>query len=93
MHRDGKKSRLYSNTWLLCVDFLEQSVGMSPAVHHEEDEADVDADAACQLLVEEDVAGKAVPVAVECQSYQFTLAVEHRRAAVATRDVVVGEEA
>ena len=50
---------------------------MSPAVHHEEDEPDVDADATCELLVEEDVAGQTVPVAVERQSDEFALAVEH----------------
>ena len=66
---------------------------MSPLVHHEEHEADIDADAACQLLVEEDVAREAVPVAVEGESDEFTLTVEHGRAAVAAGDVVVGEEA
>ena len=34
-----------------------------------------------------------VPVAIESQSDEFALAVEHRRPAVSTRDVVVCEEA
>ena len=41
---------------------------MSPAVHHEEDEADVDIDGAGQLTIEEDVAAERVPVAVKGQS-------------------------
>ena len=31
---------------LLCVDFLQQAVGVAPLVHHVENEADVDTDAA-----------------------------------------------
>ena len=65
---------------------------MAPAIHHEEDVADVDADAAGQLRVEEDVAGERVPVAVEGQANEAVLAVEHGTARVAARDVVGGDE-
>ncbi len=66
---------------------------MSPAVHHEQHVANVNANAAGELRVEEDVAGERVPVAVEGQSDETVLSVEHGRAAVAARDVVGGEEA
>ena len=35
---------------------LEQAVGVAPTIHHVEDEADVDADATSEALVEPDVA-------------------------------------
>ena len=44
------------------------------------------------FLVEIDVAGETVPVAVEGETDEMTLAIENWRAAVAARDVVVGEE-
>ena len=42
-------------TALLCADFLNQAVGFAPAFHHIQHVADINADAAGQLLVEEDV--------------------------------------
>ena len=65
---------------LLYADFAQQSLRMAPAVHHECYEAYVDADASCQTVVEVDVGGEAVPVAVEGKSDESSLAVEHRRA-------------
>ena len=59
------------------LDFLQQSVGMSPFVHHEEDVADVDSDATGQLGIEGDVAGERIPVAVEGQTDEAVLAVGH----------------
>ena len=50
---------------------------MSPLVHHEEDVADIDTDAAGQLRVKEDVAGKRIPVAIEGQTNELVLAIEH----------------
>ena len=52
---------------------------MTPAVHHEEDEAYVDIDGACQITVEEDIAGQRVPVAIEGQTDEFALAIEDGR--------------
>ena len=45
-------------TSLLRIDFLQQAVGMTPLVHHVEDEADVDTDAAGEASIEVDVAGE-----------------------------------
>ena len=78
---------------LLYADFAQQSLRMAPAVDHEGDEADIYTDASCQTMVEVDVGGQTVPVAVEGEAYEASLAVEHRRTAIATGDVVVGEEA
>ena len=66
---------------------------MSPAIHEIKHVTHIDIDGASQLTVEEDVAGQRVPVAIERQTEQFALSVEDRRAAVATRDVVVRQEA
>ena len=62
---------------LLHTDLFKQAVGMSPAVHHIEHVAHVDADAACQAGVEVDVAGERVPVAVEGETDEASLSVEH----------------
>ena len=43
---------------LLRIDFLQQAVGMTPTVHHVEDEADVDTDATGEAGIEVDVAGE-----------------------------------
>ena len=51
---------------------------MSPSVHHEQYEADVHTNAASQYLVEVDVAGQRVPVAIESQSDELALTIEHR---------------
>ena len=51
---------------------------MAPTVHHEKHVANIHTDAAGQLTVEVDVAGEAVPVAVEGQSNELTFSVEHR---------------
>ena len=78
---------------LFRVDFLNQVVGVSPLIHHEEHVSNVDADAACQSFIEVDVARQAIPVSVECQSDEMAVSVEHRAAGVTSRDVVIGEEA
>ena len=78
---------------LLCVDFLQETVGVSPLVHQVEHIADVYTDTAGQALVEVDVRAEAVPVAIEGKTYQLALAVEHRAARVTTGNVVVGQEA
>lgn len=78
---------------LLCVDFLQETVGVSPLVHQVEHIADVYTDTASQALVEIDIRAEAVPVAVEGKTYQLTLAVEHRATRVTASDIVVGEEA
>ena len=61
---------------LFGINLFNQSVCMSPTVHHEQHVADIDIDGTCQLTVEEDVAGQWVPVAVEGQTQQFALAIE-----------------
>ena len=63
---------------------------MAPFVHQVEHITNVHSYATCQSGIEVNVAGEAVPVAVECQSNEPSLSVEHRRAAVSARDVVVG---
>ena len=77
----------------LWKQFLNQIAGFSPFVDDEEDEADIDTDATLQVLVEGYVARHGLPVAVEGQPEQFAAPVEHGRAGVAARDVVVGEKA
>ena len=42
----------------LFPNLVDEAVGMAPLVHHKENVADVDANAAGQLRVEEDVAGE-----------------------------------
>mgnify|MGYP004652670155 CR=1 FL=1 len=78
---------------LLCVDFLQETVGVSPFVHQVEHIADVYTDTASQALVEIDIRAEAVPVAIEGKTYQLTLAVEHRATRVTASNIVVGEEA
>ena len=77
LRRFVRKVLIRSPLRLLRIDFLQQSVGVSPLVHHVEHVTDVDADAACQLRIKEDVAREAVPVAVESQSDEASLSVEH----------------
>ena len=67
-------------------------IGLTPFLHEPEHETDVDADATLEVAVEADVAREGIPVAVEGQTYEFTLTIEHWASAVATRDVVGGEE-
>ena len=40
---------------LLGTDLFDQTIGFAPALHHVEHIADINTDAACQLLVEEDI--------------------------------------
>lgn len=47
---------IFTQRALLYVHFLEQTVSVAPLVHHEDDIADVNTDAACQVLLEVDVA-------------------------------------
>ena len=56
--------------------FLEQAVGVSPFVHEVDHVAHVYADAAGELRVEPDVARERIPVAVEGETYELSLAVE-----------------
>ena len=72
---------------------FQQTVGVSPLVDHVDHIPDVNANAAREVGVEVDVGRQAVPVAVESEADELPLAVEHWRAAVAARDVVVGKEA
>ena len=66
-------------TVLLGTNLFNQAVGFAPAFHHVQHVADIYADAAGQLLVEEDIRRKAVPVAIKGQADELALAVEHRR--------------
>ncbi len=63
---------------LLHSQFLQQSLGVAPAVHHVDHVADVYADGAGQHAVEEDIRGQGVPVAVECEANQSALTIEER---------------
>jgi hypothetical protein len=62
----------------LLPHLLQQTVGMSPTVHHEEHVADVNTDATSELRVEEDITRERVPVAIESQSDETVLTIEHR---------------
>ena len=64
--------------YLYNAHLLEQTVGVSPAVHEVDHVAHVDAYAASELRVEPDVARKRVPVAVEGKTDELALAVEDR---------------
>ena len=65
---------------------------MPPLIHHKEHVTDVYANATSKERIEKDVARKTVPVTIEGQTNKPALAVEHGRATVSTRNVVVGEE-
>ena len=65
---------------------------MPPLIHHKEHVTDVYADAASKERIEKNVARKTIPVAIEGQTDKSALAIEHGRATVSTRNVVVGEE-
>ena len=65
----------------------------SPFLHEPQHEADIDADASRDRAVEADVGREGIPVAVEGQADELALAVKHRATAVASRDVIGGEEA
>lgn len=67
--------------------------GMTVLLHNEEDVADIHADGALQLRLVEIVAAHGLPVAVESQAHELAVGIEHGAAAVAARDVVVGDEA
>ena len=64
--------------YLYNAHLLEQTVGVSPAVHEVDHVAHVDAYAASELRVEPDVARERVPVAVEGKTDELALAVEDR---------------
>ena len=64
--------------YLYNAHLLEQTVGVSPAVHEIDHVAHVDAYAASELRVEPDVARERVPVAVEGKTDKLALAVEDR---------------
>ena len=59
------------------AQLADEAVGLAPAVDEVEHEAYVHADAALQVGVEGDVARHGLPVAVEGQSDELALAVEH----------------
>ena len=65
---------------------------MSPFIHHEEHVTNVYTDATSQMRVEKDVARQAIPVAIEGQTNKFAFAIEHGRATISTRNIVIGEE-
>ncbi len=52
------RHNLPSESCLPYIDFFQQAVGMSPAVHQVKHVAHVDIDGTSQLTVEEDVAGQ-----------------------------------
>ena len=75
------------------VHFLQQIASSAKLVHQEQNVADVHTDATLQVRLEHDVAGHALPVAVEGKADQLTVRIEDRTAGIASGDVIVGEEA
>ena len=75
------------------VQFVDYVAAAGELVDDEEHVAYVYGDAALQLRLEGYVARHRLPVAVEGEAYEAAVAVEHRRARIAARDVEVGEEA
>ena len=75
------------------VHFFYGIGAAAEGVDDEEDVAHIYVDAALEGRVELEVAGERFDVAIKGQTDEFALGVEHARAAVAARDVVVGEEA
>ena len=61
-------------------------------VHQEEDVADVNADTPLQVGFEHHVAGHALPVAVEGETYQAAVSIKDGASGITSSDVVVGEE-
>ena len=64
--------------YLYNAHLLEQTVGVSPAVHEVDHVAHVDAYKESEHRVEPDVARERVPVAVEGKTDELALAVEDR---------------
>ena len=58
--------------------FLQQVVGTGKLVDSEQDVADVERNVAAIVRVEDDVAHRAFPDAVEIQAYQVAVLVYHR---------------
>ena len=89
VHFYGKRScRLLAD-----VHFVNGIGAAAEGVDDEEDVAHIYVDAALEGRVELEVAGERFDIAIEGETDEFALGVEHARAAVAARDVVVGEEA
>ena len=73
-------------------DFIHQVLGVGHLVDDEQQVAHVHADGALHLVLEGDVAAHGLPVAVEGQTDEVAVGVNHRTAGVAARDVVGGDE-
>ena len=72
---------------------VDEVCGTGEFVDDEEAVADVEADVAAVVGVEEEVAHGAFPAAVEVDAYELSVGIEHRAAAVAAGGVVGGNEA
>ena len=91
-------STILESDIILCEDLLQaklfdQILGTSPLVDKVEDETDIHTNATLKAAVETDVATHSLPVSIESQAYETAFAVEHGTARVATRNVVVADEA
>ena len=61
-------------------------------INHEQHIANIHSNTTLQLVLESDIARHSLPVTVECQTNQTTLAVQYGRARVTTCDIEVTEE-
>jgi hypothetical protein len=96
----GRRYRFHGHIHLHLFGFalyqghlVHQVAGTGELVDGPQHVTDVHADGALQLGLEGDVAAHGLPVAIEGDADEFAVAVDHRAAAVAARDVVVADEA
>ena len=78
---------------LAYVQFVEEIFTSTKLIERPKDVADVDIDATLQFRIELKIATKRFNVAIESQPHEFTVSIHHGRARIATRNVVVGDEA
>ena len=83
----------YHANRLELFELLDKVLGLTPLVYHKKYKADIDTYATLQRAVETDIARHRLPVAIEGQTNQLALAIEHRTAGVTASDIIVGNEA
>src|SRR5690606_1850416 len=72
--------------------FVDQVAGIGEFVDNKQYVADIDGDGTLQFVVEDNVAGHGLDVAVEGNSNQFAVTVQHRGTGVTTGDIIIRQE-
>ena len=80
-------------TQLLDGEFSDEAFGVTVVIHDGEHPTDIYTDATLKGGVKFEVARHGFPVAIERETDETTLAIEHTRTRIASRDIVSGKEA